>query len=141
MSMKVWDVRCTNADCGYSDRDRLFADFDAPTGQCPQCHFQLAKVVSFRGRHNPAWHPSSRVVLFRGPNGDVKYPGRADSPMPQRYRDQGFERVELSSLAEVTAHEKSTGTLCEAMHWDSNGKTDREDTPVTPHIEYSDLLS
>lgn len=139
MSLKVWDVGCRQ--CGKVTYDLLFSSWDAPVPACA-CGGERDKLIGTRQRSGQ-WHASERVVVYRGPGGDVKYPGRNDQPMPQRYRQQGYERVEMASLATVTAHEKSTGTMCEALHYDRNGIADRQHEQgghYEPKVTYSNLM-
>ncbi len=139
MSVKVFDVECRQ--CHAIWRDQLFESYDTPTGPCCACGGERVKLLSFRSRP-AAWHPSERVVVYQGPGGDIKYPGRNDRPMPERYRAQGYQRVEMSDLPSVTRFEKSQGVMCHAMHYDRNGISDRETFAEhkAPEPTYSNLL-
>ena|SRR2546426_12208469 len=56
-----------------------------------------------------AVHPAERVVLWRNPRtGRVAYPGRNNTPMPERYRKLGYERVELPNLRSVERFENES---------------------------------
>lgn len=67
-----------------------------------------------------AFHPSERAVVYTNPRtGEVRYPPRADVPMPAVYAKQGFVRTELDSPAAIRAFEQTTGRLHERSHFDS----------------------
>lgn len=85
-------------------------------GDWPFCPHGLAQGVQ------PAVHSTERAVVWRHPGtGQIRYPGRNDSPMPQRYQLQGFERHELPTLRAVEHFEKDHGVHNEKMWFDRNG--------------------
>ena len=68
-----------------------------------------------------AVHPRERTVVYRNPlTGDVSYPGRNDTPMPQRYRDAGYERVEFEHTRDRERFEKANNVACE-QGWYNSG--------------------
>jgi hypothetical protein len=140
MTMKVWDVQCQL--CSAIECDLLFQSWESPVENCG-CGGSRIKIHTFRYKRTSAVHSSERIVVFRNPQtGEVKYPGRNDQPMPDRYRHQGYERVELSTLHDATRFEKQHGVFNEVLHYDSNGKSFKED-PAPPSlsevVKYSDL--
>ena len=56
--------------------------------------------------------------------GAVAYPPRNDSPMPERYRRQGYERREFEHLREVEAFEKEKGVINEKAWFNSGNGVD-----------------
>jgi hypothetical protein len=57
-------------------------------------------------------HSSEKTIVYLNPQtGERRTPARADQPMPEVYRRQGFERVEISSM---TSFERETGLVHEA---------------------------
>lgn len=36
------------------------------------------------------------ITIYRNSNGEVRFPGSAREPMPANYKEQGFERVEMT---------------------------------------------
>lgn len=36
------------------------------------------------------------ITIYKGPDGSVRFPGAANEAMPDQYRKEGFQRVELS---------------------------------------------
>lgn len=87
-----------------------------------------------------AVHTSERSVVFEHPGtGDVKYPGRNDAPMPQRYRDAGYVKRELTSLAESDRFCKQHDVVNEVVEFGRHGN-EMPDTPPAPKVNYSNLL-
>jgi hypothetical protein len=71
--------------------------------------------------HCAAVHPQDRTVVYRNPKtGQIAYPGKNDGSMNERYRKQGFERVEFEHAHDLERFEKETGTLNEGL-WYNNG--------------------
>ena len=56
----------------------------------------------------------------------IIYPGRNDAEMPERYRVQGYERIELKSLSEVDRFSKKHGLVNEAAHYNRGNSYDHE---------------
>lgn len=65
---------------------------------CPACGARAVRVFLPRHRNAQNFDP---VVIFRGPKGKVRFPGRSDAPTPQ-----GYERVELRTSHEVHKFER-----------------------------------
>lgn len=108
-------------------------------GQWPWCDHGRAGAY---WRSNAAVHTSERPVVFEHPGtGDVKYPGRSDTPMPARYAAQGYVRRELSSLAESDRFCKQHGVVNEMVEYGRHGNETPDATPTTPDIRYSNLLN
>lgn len=92
-------------------------DFECPKGHVTE-HFIPAfaeKIVcgengcSEEGEHRPSfWHTSrtrfaqsfSPVVIHRDVNGNVRFPGHSDAPVPA-----GFQKVELSTVHDIRKFE------------------------------------
>lgn len=75
-------------------------------------------------------HQSEKVVVFRNAQGEVRIPGRADRPMPEKYAAAGFVREELSSVAEIRKVEKQKGLIHESSNYDSGSAAPERDTGV-----------
>jgi hypothetical protein len=69
-----------------------------------------------------------KVVVYRGPQGDVKIPGRADRPMHPKLEAAGYQREELSTVGEVRKLEKETGLIHEASNYTKNSAQADKDT-------------
>jgi len=62
---------------------------------------------------------AERCVVWENPHtGEVRYPGRNDVPIPERYARQGFERREMPTLSSLRRFENERGVVNEAAHWD-----------------------
>jgi hypothetical protein len=81
------------------------------------------------------WQPSThrvvtvnqkeRTVIYQHPiTGEVAYPGRADVPMPAHYRNAGFQRVEFEHARDLETFERTTGTVNEALWFNSGNGCD-----------------
>lgn len=101
---------------------------------CPDCGQEL-KIGSWpfcgplghgtpQGNLSPRpVHDSEAAMVYLHPEtGQVRYPGRADRPMPERYRQQGFEERRLRTLRELDGFCKSRGLVNHKAHYDSNGR-------------------
>ena len=69
-------------------------------------------------------HPNERTVVYENPaTGQVRYPGRADRAIPERYAKQGFVRKEFETRRSLEQFEKKHNVVNERMWFDSNGKS------------------
>jgi len=50
--------------------------------------------------------------------GEVRYPGRNDQPIPDRYAREGFTRRELTSLRDIQRFEKEHNVKSEVAWFD-----------------------
>lgn len=74
-------------------------------------------------------HPRERTVVYRNPQtGAVRYPGRADVPMPERYRQQGYQRVEFDTAHSLGKFEKENRVLADHLHCNSGNTLCPENT-------------
>ena len=73
-------------------------------------------------------HQSEKVTVYRGPDGDVKIPGRADRPMHPKLAAAGYVREELSTAADVRRIEKETGLIHERSNYSENSVQALKDT-------------
>lgn len=90
---------------------------------CRPLQVTPVSVRAFGYRHVPVAHEKERAVVWRDPRtGTVAYPARNDSPMPQRYREAGYERHELGTLRELDRFERANNVVNEKGHYDSNGR-------------------
>lgn len=69
-------------------------------------------------------HASSRAVVYRNPRtGELRFPARADQPVPAVYARQGYEREEITNMLQF---EKSSGRVHEASSYGNNGGAERD---------------
>ena len=87
---------------------------------CPECQYPHSFDLSWaRKATHHSVHPRERAVVYTHPGtGETIYPGRNDVPMPGRYKSQGFERRELTSLREVEKFESEQGVRSEKAWFD-----------------------
>jgi hypothetical protein len=71
---------------------------------------------------------SEKVVVYRGPGGDVKIPGRADRPLHPKLKAAGYVRETLDTVSDVRRIERETGLIHEASNYDSGSATAEKDT-------------
>lgn len=72
-------------------------------------------------------HRSETAVVYRNPRtGAIRYPGRNDAPMPERYRQQGYQMEALDTLPKLDQFCKERGLVNEKANFDSNGRADAE---------------
>lgn len=77
---------------------------------------------------NAQVHASEKVVVYRGPEGDVKIPGRADRPMHPKLAAAGYVRETLETVSDVRRIEKETGLIHEASNYSENSVQVLKDT-------------
>lgn len=116
--MPLHDLICTY--CSKIKRDvQVSGDYK------PRKHIKCrGKLEIFYApkEYHASVHEKDKVVYFQGPNGQIKYPGRNNTPMPEYYKREGYERKELTSLQHINHFEKKNNVLNERAHFDSNGR-------------------
>lgn len=71
----------------------------------------------------PAVHPTERTVVYENPQtGKIRYPGRNDVPIPQRYAEQGYVKKEFTSRRELESFEKKHKVTNDKL-WYNSGNT------------------
>src|SRR5512146_2376325 len=89
------DFKCSH--CGNLFEHMVPSDFElAP--RCPECKGKSSLVFLPKRQNAQNFDP---VVIFRGPKGKVRFPGRANAPTPK-----GYERVELRTSHEIHKFER-----------------------------------
>lgn len=92
--MVLHDFRCTK--CGNISERMVKWDVDSVS--CSDCAGKAKRVFLPRHQNAQNFDP---VVIFRGKNGKIRFPGRADSPTPK-----GFVREELRTSHAVHKFER-----------------------------------
>src|SRR4029077_13082497 len=65
-------------------------------------------------------HSSERSVIYYNPaTGEHRTPPRADMPLPEVYKQQGYERKEILSMIQ---YEKETGIVHESSNYQSGNE-------------------
>lgn len=117
--MILHDFKCKH--CGNIFEEAVPSDFEiAP--RCKKCKGKSDMVFLPRGRNAVNFDP---VVIFKGPDGKVRFPGRSNSRPPK-----GYERVELTSVAQVRQFEKHMNKN-EFSRWQD--KTERDEKMWKPY--------
>jgi hypothetical protein len=76
------------------------------------CDGTAPRIFSMPGEWQPrAAQSVDPTVIARGPNGEIRFLGRADAPIPE-----GFMRVELRNMAEKDAFEREVNRTEYARH-------------------------
>ena len=110
---RMVDLRCTK--CG-TEVENVFMDEDAR--RYSGCCNTLMEQIWWKRPRGPAqWSDKDAVLVFKGPDGQIRYPGRHDAHMPD-----GYEKVYLRSLADVNRFEHDHNVVNHVMHYDSNGR-------------------
>ena len=79
-------------------------------------------TIDWQRRHTPyiGIHAKDRSVVWYNPKtGKHSTPGRSDVPMPDRYKKDGYERREFTSLRELDSYCKQNKLVNEAANYDS----------------------
>ena len=95
-------------------------------GDWPLCQDETGKHGHFRGHGGTliqSIHPLERAVIWRHPQtGDVRTPPRNDADMPDAYRQQGYERMEIDTHQKRRELERE-GRFQEAAYYDNGSAT------------------
>jgi hypothetical protein len=97
----LW-ARCTVDPSHLHELNRPLAMYPAmPT--CPDCGAATVHDMSVGQRQSTV----DPVVVFRGPDGQIRFPGDANGTSAHVYATQGFERIEIRGAAEMRRFEKA----------------------------------
>lgn len=87
-----------NFECRRGHITEKFVDVESPGWRSQPCDYEgcarMAEHV-YVSRHMQALLRKP-IVIYKNAMGEVRFPGSADEPMPQNYKDQGFQRVEMN---------------------------------------------
>ena len=87
-----------------------------------QCFGKWEILWTATSKRDAAVHSSERTaLLYSAKERKWQYPATNNTPVPDRLKRRGYERVEFSSLKSVEQHEKQTGTRSE-MAWFDKGR-------------------
>lgn len=98
-------MNCPNCDFLLT-RDHIYRVNGTP--KCGRCTAELSITFDEGGYRAQPFEP---VVVFRDAAGNVRFPGRTDSSIPE-----GFQRVELRTSAEVHRFEREMNVRENAKH-------------------------
>jgi len=91
-------------------------------GDWPWCPHE-----STRPSHHSV-HASERSVVWEHPGtGEIRYPGRNDAPIPDRYVKEGFVRKEFESLRSLETFERSHSVRNDKAHYNPGNSYDQEE--------------
>jgi len=90
-------------------------------GDYPFCPHGFGAMI--QGGLDPNTHPSERVVVYESlkEGGKIQYPGRNDTPVPERLARRGYVRKELN-VRDLAKFEQQHGVVNERRHYDRNGR-------------------
>lgn len=108
---RMLDIICPSCDKTWHD---VFVS-RVPDRIICECGAQAFVAIGTPSRQ--PWHERDSIVVFKDANGNIRYPGRNDTPTPS-----GYERVVMRSLLEVDKFEREHHVVNEAMHFDRNGR-------------------
>ena len=103
--------------CGHIEQD--------VTGDAPQCCGEEMQILwSAPPRPHIGIHPKDRAVVWYNPTtGRHATPGRNDAPMPDRYRQLGYERREFTTLRELDAFCATNRLVNQKGSYDGSGRS------------------
>ena len=96
------------------------------TGSTPPmcCDAEMEILWSVPSRPYIGIHPSERAIVWYNPaTGKHATPGRADVPMPARYRKWGYERREFTTLRELDSFCKQNNLVNQRGSYDNSGRS------------------
>ena len=135
--MIVHDLKCVR--CNVIVHNHVFpsiADVDVPLhcvcGDLLYIYYNPSYNRAFNGANTEL--ARDRIVVWRGPSGDIAYPGRTDDPMTD-YPD--YERVELAP-SEITSFERDHHVAVQSLHWNSSTAPQRMPYTRIPQISFDE---
>lgn len=96
----LWARCTTNAD-HLHELNRPLAMWPAMP-ECPDCGSPTVHDLNVGQRSSTV----DAVVVFKGPDGQFRFPGDASGPAAARYAREGFERIEIRGAHEMRRFEK-----------------------------------
>lgn len=112
------DGRCGT--CG-NEQENLFLDEDE-VSTCASCGGVLEQIWWRRPRGPAQWDDRTAVLVFQDANGNLRYPGRSDTPCPK-----GYEPIRLRSLREVERFEREHNVRSEMTSFDPGSGRGHDD--------------
>lgn len=117
--MVIHDLQCTDNECAEIQYNALLKDVNT----LPACRCGAAMEICWstpRKKQLVSVHSRERVIVWRNPKtGRMAYPPKNDAPMPDRYRNAGYERHEMPHLHDVTKFEKQHKVVNEKINFNS----------------------
>lgn len=107
--------------CRREHLHELWCRWDEETKECPTCGEPARMIFLPKGQNAQNFDP---VVIFRGPKGKIRFPGRSDAPTPK-----GYERVELRTSHQVHKFEREMNAKETSLY---QAKQEREERCVEP---------
>lgn len=100
--MPLIDTKCKT--CGSIDEQMRPLSMWPETPPCPHCGKATEQI------HLPVAHRQwsvDPVVVFKAPDGSVRFPGDPNGVSAANYRKQGFEEVQIRGAAEMRRFERA----------------------------------
>lgn len=120
------DLQCSNPACALVEWDVFYSPWPDFAIRCSTCYNLMEILWSRSSADIPhACHPSESVVVWEHPvTGQVRYPGRNDTPIPERYQREGFVRKEIRTLRDIHKFESDHKVLNERAWFDRGSGRD-----------------
>lgn len=100
--MPLIDTKCQT--CGSIDEQMRPLRMYPETPPCPHCGNATEQIHLPPSQNR--WSPDP-VVVFKAPDGSVRFPGDASGLSAANYRKQGFEEVQIRGAAEMRRFERA----------------------------------
>lgn len=113
------DIICSS--CGEIHKDQWSDRINLQhSTSCPGVWERLWTVTH---GNDPMCNPADRCVVYVSSKegGKIQYPGRNDAQIPERLRQRGYERLEMSPR-QVMQFERKNGVANERLNYNRNGK-------------------
>lgn len=87
------------------------------------CTGKLERLYTLTRGPSPGAHPSEKCIVYvsEKEGGHVQYPGRNDVPVPDRLKQRGYVRQEVTPM-QLASFERKHNVMNERRHFDRNGK-------------------
>lgn len=126
MPPRYLDLECTG--CGTTVDDLFVMSRPARIIHF-ECGAPMEEVLRSRTHATTQWSERDSIVVFKGADGKIRYPGRNDAPTPR-----GCERVSIRSLPELRAFERQHGVVSHIANYDRGSGRAIDDSLPEPRI-------
>lgn len=121
--MVVHDLECTNPGCSHVESNAILKNGRIP--RCPRCRHKRIILYGANIRHDAAVSKRERAVVWFNPKtGSVAYPPVNNVKMYPRYANNGYERLEFTSLSQLDRFCKERKLINEKANFDNSGHAD-----------------
>ncbi len=123
MGLVIHDLACDL--CGHQDLDAAI-DVSEQRPSCPSCLRPMTirwdisrRQINVASAERTLVQSERAAVYVHPKTGRIAYPGRVDTPMPEKYREWGFVKKEFATAKELDKFCKEKKLVNEKLNFNS----------------------